>query len=76
MFAHNLQDVLEGIGCLIGSDDQRGHGQPPCGTFQSPVDASALMFFAAQSVGNIRALMAVGDAASYRLRNTKAAKTA
>jgi hypothetical protein len=49
--------------------ERQGHA--PCGTFQSPIDASTLMFFAAQSVGNIRALMAVGDAASYLLRNPR-----
>jgi hypothetical protein len=67
-----LQQVLEGIAYLVESDDRRGERYAECGSFQNPSDASALLFFAAQSVESVRSLLMVATAAQARLDRTRA----
>lgn len=62
---HNLEDVIEGIGCLVSSDTE----SPVCDSFQNAPDVASLLFFFAESVRHARALTEVGDAAASRLRN-------
>ena len=60
----NLAKVINGIGCLVADDD----GPERCtGCFQSAGSTSVLLFFIAQSVDHIGAMIEIGDAAKDRL---------
>jgi hypothetical protein len=65
--ASNLQEVVEGIGCLIASDSPED-GRVTAGNFQSSDSLPALLFTIANVLDNIRGLNLVGDSASHRLR--------
>ena len=65
----NLEEAIEGIGCHVAADTPRKDGGSRVGAFQTTEGASALLFFLAESVRHVRALVTVSDAASYRLRN-------
>lgn len=63
----NIEDVLNGIALLISSDEpSKGHIR--AGSFQSAQDSSILLFFLAESMCHVRAMVAVSDEASHRLR--------
>ncbi|MCL2658069.1 MAG: hypothetical protein FWD62_11775 [Betaproteobacteria bacterium] len=64
----NLEEVIEGIGCLVIFDTP-GAGHAPVGSFQQPRDVAILLFFLAESMRHASALVTVADAAEYRLRN-------
>lgn len=66
MTMQNLEEVMEGIGCLVNADESDNCAT---GSFQTPQSTSALLFFLAESVRHARALVTVGDAANYRLRH-------
>ncbi len=59
----NLSEVLQNVGCLINSD---GDGT---GCFQEKVSVSTLCFNISSQLETIRALVNLGDAATYRLIN-------
>lgn len=63
----NIEDVLNGIAMLVSSDGP-GEGHIRAGSFQSARDCSILLFFLAESMCHVRAMVAVSDEASHRLR--------
>ncbi len=71
MLASDLQDVIEGLGCLISEDGARSEDKTNrslCAeNFQSHHDIPMLLFFIARSLDNIQGLIEVGDSAKDRL---------
>lgn len=67
----NMADVIERIGCLV-NDDYPRDGKPDCvGYFQDSSSTAGLLFFLAESVRHVQAMVQVSDAASYRLRHPR-----
>ena len=62
----NIEDVLNGIALLVSSDEP-GEGPIRAGSFQSARDCLILLFFLAESMCHIRALVTVSNEASHRL---------
>ncbi len=62
----NLEDVIDGIGCLVGGDTDE-KGRIPVGSFASPGSTSTLLFFISQSIAQARGLVEIGSNASSRL---------
>jgi hypothetical protein len=62
LYFQNLEEVISGIGCLVGDDRITG-------MFQSKESVSTLLFFLSSSIGSASALMRIGCEAEYRLRN-------
>jgi hypothetical protein len=56
-----LHETINGIGCLVASDEQDG-------TFQSRHDVPGLLFSIANSLDTIQGLIHIGSAANHRLR--------
>lgn len=63
----DMQDVIEGVGCLVCSDGDTDSCRT--GSFQSPDSTANLLFFITQSLDNIKGMIAIGDSASHRLKN-------
>ncbi len=71
-----LEDVLEGLGCLVMSDRACGKKATdlchyPTGNFQSADDVGVLLFFIAKNLDTIKGLIHVGSSAQDRLINPK-----
>lgn len=64
--AAQLETVVEGIGCLIGSDTEE-NGRIPSGNFRTTSDVPALLFAISHSIAHIRGLIDIGNWASDRL---------
>lgn len=60
--AFQLEEVVENIGCLV-ADDKR------VGSFQSSSGLPPLLFAISHAINSIRGMIAIGDAAHYRLVN-------
>lgn len=65
----NLRHVIEGVGCLVASDELRGKGQPRAGSFQEAPDVATLLYSIEQQLDTVQGLMNVGLSAGYRLRH-------
>ena len=63
IMAYNLQEVVEGIGCMVADDKITG-------CFQSPNNIFELLHFISQSIGGIRALVKVSSEAEALLRSS------
>jgi hypothetical protein len=66
----NLENVIGGIASYISADiyiEGEGANSANVGRFQSAEDVSTLLFFLTESVGHVRALTMVSEAASRRL---------
>ncbi|HET7831819.1 MAG TPA: hypothetical protein VFK88_02530 [Gallionella sp.] len=62
MQARNLSEVVEGIGCLIGSDENAGN-------FQEAGSVTTLLFNISHSIDTIAGMMEISDFAQDRLIN-------
>ena len=58
----NLSGVLNGLGCLIGSDDNTG-------SFQDQGAVSELLFNLSHQIDTINGMIQIGSSAEHRLRH-------
>jgi hypothetical protein len=74
MYTHNLEELMEGLGCLISNDDATRAGGVSMGSFQSSGGTSTLLFFLTDAVRLARAMHTLSRAAAFRLRYPKFAE--
>lgn len=73
--ASDLEDVLEGLGCLILDDVSRLQEGTPCvGSFHGD-GVPALLFFIAKNLNTIQGLIHVGDSARFKLAKLREKQT-
>jgi hypothetical protein len=65
--ADNLHDLVIGIGCLVGVDENAGN-------FKHKSGVSNLLFNISHQIDTIKGMIHIGSNAEYRLRNPDAYK--
>ncbi|MDR2838923.1 MAG: hypothetical protein LBV49_10250 [Azonexus sp.] len=70
-FMQNLEEVIDGLCCLVGADNKE-NTKHPVGSFQESGSVATLLFFIGQSVNHARALVEVSNSADLRLRRPDA----